>query len=213
MNVNDQKQSAEIMSAYIDDALSVDEMTPLIRLNESSEQAFAKRYSAATRYHIMGEALRGELSEASMVDVSQQIHEALRNESFDSVEVAAAAKKPLRLAGRFNLSAWLGSFTRPLAGIAVAASVSALVVVSVVQLESPENTQPLASAPISTPADTPATQMAAQQPADDAVTDTASKEQQMADFNNYLNEHAEFAAQDTIQGRIPYVRAVSYEAE
>lgn len=212
MNVNDQKQSAEIMSAYIDDALSADEMTPLLRLNESSGQAIAKRYSAATRYHIMGEALRGELSEASMVDVSRQIHEALRNESFDSVEVAAA-KKPLRSAGRFNLSAWLGSFARPLAGMAVAASVSALVVVSVVQMESPEHTQPLASAPVSTPADIPATQMAAQQPADDAVTDTASKEQQMADFNNYLNEHAEFAAQDTIQGRIPYVRAVSYEAE
>lgn len=213
MNVNNQKQTAEIMSAYIDEALSVDEMTPLIRLNDSSGEAIAKRYSAATRYHIIGEALRGELSEASMVDVSRQIHEALRNESFDPVEVVAAAKKPLRSTGRFDFSAWLGSFTRPLAGMAVAASVSALVVVSVVQLESPERTQPLASAPISEPADISATLMAAQQPADDATTDAASKEQQMADFNNYLTEHAEFAAQDTIQGRIPYVRAVSYEAE
>ncbi len=213
MNVNNQKQSAEIISAYIDDALSADEMTPLIRLNASDGQAIAKRYSAATRYHIMGEALRGELSEASMVDVSRQIHEALRNESFDPVEVTVAAKKPLRSAGRFDFSAWLGSFARPLAGMAVAASVSALVVVSVVQLESPEQAQPLASAPVSAPADTPAIQMAAQQPADDAATDVASKDQQMADFNNYLTEHAEFAAQDTIQGRLPYVRAVSYEAE
>ncbi|MDA3869248.1 MAG: RseA family anti-sigma factor, partial [Gammaproteobacteria bacterium] len=171
------------MSAYIDDALSADEMEPLIRLNESSGQTIAKGYSAATRYHIMGEALRSELSEASMVDVSQQIHEALRNESFDPVEVAAAVKKPLRSAGRFDFSAWLDSFARPLAGMAVAASVSALVVVSIVQLGSPERAQSLADAPISAPADTPATQMAAQQPADDAM-DAVSKEQQMADFNN-----------------------------
>lgn len=209
MNVNNKKQTAETISAYIDDALSTDEIESLLALKDASEPTMAQHFSAATRYHIMGEALRGELSEASMVDVSARIHEALRHESFDAVESSAAIKKPVLPARRFDFSAWLGSFARPLTGMAVAASVAALVMVSVVQLESPEGSQQMATSPVSAPADAPATQVATQQSTDDQAT----KEQQMADFNNYLTEHAEFAAQDTIQGRIPYVRAVSYEAE
>ncbi|MES0327968.1 MAG: sigma-E factor negative regulatory protein [Gammaproteobacteria bacterium] len=209
MNTNNENQAAEKISAYIDDALSAEEVESLIGTNESVEQA-DDHFSVAARYHMVGDALRGELSDASMVDVSAQIHQALRNESFDVVE---STRKTKPVGNSFNLLALLdnffGSMARPLAGMAVAASVAVLMVVTVVQMESPEGVQQLATSPAALPVVTSDTQIANKQ----SVEDVANQKQQMAEFDTYLTEHAEFAAQDTLQGRIPYVRAVSYEAE
>ncbi|MCK5001385.1 MAG: sigma-E factor negative regulatory protein [Gammaproteobacteria bacterium] len=205
MNTNNEKQAVEKISAYIDDALNGDEIESLLGENVSAEQT-DKHFSVATRYHMVGDALRGELSDASMVDVSAQIHQALLHESFDAVELARAVKTSQQTESRFDFFAWLESFARPLVGMAVAASVAVLMVVTVVQMESPESGQQLASSPGNLPA---AALVANKQP----VNDSLSKEQQAAEFDTYLAEHAEFAAQDTLQGRIPYVRAVSYEAE
>ena len=44
-------------------------------------------------------------------------------------------------------------------------------------------------------------------------TQVNSQVRPRVNLETYLAEHAEFAAQDTMQGRIPYARAVSYEAE
>ena len=196
MNTDNEKQAAEKVSAYIDDALNVDEIESLVGMHELAEQTVG-RFSVAARYHMVGDALRGELSDASMVDVSAQIHQALRNESFDEIESAKSVKKYSLFE---TLSAWLESFARPLAGMAVAASVAVLMVVTVVQIESPDGGQQLTASPAALPSATP------DMPA-------VNQEQQMAEFDSYLTEHAEFAAQDTLQGRIPYVRAVSYQAE
>ncbi|MFC1589619.1 sigma-E factor negative regulatory protein [Pseudomonadota bacterium] len=209
MNIKNEKISAEKLSAYIDDDLSAAEIEQLIAKHESSEQ---KDFSSAARYQMMGDALRGELSDASMIDVSAQVREALRNESFDAVESAPISKQTKT---DFNLVVWLDSFfgpmVRPLAGMAVAASVAVLMVVAVVQTESPGGVQPLASQSESQPVKAANTLLANQQPVlnEHAVIE----QQQTTEFDRYLAEHAEFAAQDTLQGRIPYVRAVSYEAE
>ena len=205
MNTNNEKQTAEKISAYIDDALNADEMESLPGINESAEQS-DKHFSVATRYQMVGDALRGELSDASMVDVSAQIREALYNESFDAVESAKPVKKSSSSESRFDFFAWLESFARPLTGMAVATSVAVLMVVTVVQMESPKSTQQLASSPANLPT---GTLMANKQLVDNPL----NQEQQAAEFDAYLTEHAEFAAQDTLQGRIPYVRAVSYEVE
>ena len=205
MNTNNEKQTAEKISAYIDDALNADEMESLPGINESAEQS-DKHFSVATRYQMVGDALRGELSDASMVDVSAQIHQALRRESFDAVVSAESVKKSPPSKSRFDFFAWLESFARPLTGMAVAASVAVLMVVTVVQMESPESGQQLASSPVNV---LTGTLMANKQLVDNPL----SQEQQAAEFDAYLTEHAEFAAQDTLQGRIPYVRAVSYEVE
>lgn len=203
MNINNENQSAEKISAYLDDALAADELESLLGAPASVVQADG-RFSLMARYHLMGDALRGELSDASMVDVSVRIQQALLNQTFDEIEVTKPVKKA-GLNNRFDFSAWLGSFSRPLAGMALAASVAALMVVTVVQFESPEAGQPLAASPVNLPADT----LVASKPVDEAV----AKESQLTEFDNYLTEHAEFAAQDTLQGRLPYVRAVSYQAE
>ena len=204
MNMNNEKQAAEKVSAYIDDALSEDEIESLVWANEESGQT-ESHLSVAARYHMMGDALRGELSDASMIDVSQQVREALLNESMDVVESARPVNKSSLSESRFNFFAWLESFARPLTGMAVAASVAMLMVVTVVQMESPEDGQPLATLPEGTQDTLVANKQAVENP--------STKEQQMAEFDAYLTEHAEFAAQDALQGRIPYVRAVSYEAK
>ena len=200
MKINNEKLAAEKISAYIDDALNADEINTLLETDDSID-----RISVATRYHMVGDAIRGELSDASMVDVSAQIHQALRHESFDAVDSVKPVTKSLPAKDRFDLFAWLESFVRPLTGMAVAASVAALVV-TVVQVESPESAQQLASSPENLPVPT---LIAKKQPVDNLL----NKEQQAAEFDVYLTEHAEFAAQDTLQGRIPYVRSVSYEVK
>ncbi|MDH5611374.1 MAG: RseA family anti-sigma factor [Gammaproteobacteria bacterium] len=207
MNTNNENQAAEKISAYIDDALNVDDIESLFEVNDSIKLADS-HFSLATRYHMIGDAIRGELSDASMVDVSTQIQRALCHESLD-VTVSAKPVKKASLESRFDLFSWLEIFARPLTGLAVAASVAALMVVSVIQLESSESGQQLAVSSEVLPAAALDTLMANKQSIDDPV----NKDQRVADFDVYLTEHAEFAAQDTLQGRIPYVRAVSYEAE
>ena len=193
----------EQLSAYLDDALSTDEIIALVDGHDSDKNE--GDFSVAMRYHMMGEAIRGELSDAAMVDVSAQIREALCNESMDAAELTNPLKKPRLLDGRFSFSVWLESFARPLAGMAVAASVAVLMVVTVVQLESPEGSSQLAAQSEPLQIEIPETLMA-----ENPAVNSPSNEHA---FDAYLAEHAEFAAQDTLQGRIPYVRAVSYEAE
>ena len=203
MNTNNEKLAAEKISAYIDGVLNADEIESLLDSTEQTDRQF----SVAARYHMVGDALRGELSDASMVDVSAQIREALLNESFAAVESATVTKQT---ENSFNFVAWLDNFfasmARPLTGMAVAASVAVLMVVTVVQMQSPESGQQLAGSPVNLPAVT----LVANKQLDN---NPSNKAQQAAEFDAYLTEHAEFAAQDTLQGRIPYVRAVSYEAE
>lgn len=213
MNINNKKISAEQLSAYIDSALSASEIEQLLAEHDSSRQA-EKMFSDAARYQIMGDALRGELSDASMVDVSAQVREALLNEPFDDVVSPKPTKQTKNNASLLDwLDTFFGSMTRPLAGMALAASVAVLMVVTVVQTGSPDgvyDTQSLASQSEEQPVNAANTLLANQQP---VKNEPVVAEQQTTEFDRYLAEHAEFAAQDTIQGRIPYVRAVGYEAE
>ena len=210
MKTNNEKISAERLSAYIDNDLSAEEIERFVVEYGAATQA-DKMFTEATRYQMIGDALRGELSDASMIDVSAKVREALRNEAFDVIETAPRVKQ---VQSQFNLISWLdgffGSLARPLAGMAVAASVAVLMVVTVVQTESPDGVQTLASQSAVQPASTTAPMLASQQP---VSVEPATNAQQVTEFDRYLAEHAEFAAQDTLQSRIPYVRAVSYEAK
>lgn len=203
MNTKNEKPAAEKISAYIDDALNESEIESLLAEDGTGEQA-GSEFQAATRYHMIGDAIRGELSDVSMVDVSSNIHQALRHESMDDVESVRPVNKTSFFDYLSDFFAGLGDFSRPLTGMAVAASVAMLTVVLVVQMESPERAQ-LAVSPVVVPG----TLIANKQP----VNNLGDRKKQMAEFDTYINEYTEFAAQDTLPGRIPYVRAVSYELE
>ena len=181
----------EKISAFLDNEIHRDELMSF-SLSSESEDA-----EVVQRYQMMGDSLRGEMSESSFVDVSQAVREALVNENIavdNPVESASTSSN--RKPGSFDLSAWF----RPVAGMAVAASVALVMVVTLSGQESSTH------APIAKNIET--------QPAVQLAVDNKSVDKKGSDLNpRMVNQHLEFATQDTLQGRLPYVRAVSYQSK
>jgi len=183
----------EKISAFLDNEMHRDE---LMSFSLSSEPEDAE---VVQRYQMMGDSLRGEMSDSSFIDVSQAVREALLDENLavespavenhaESAGITSNSKT-----GVFALSAWF----RPVAGMAVAASVALVMVVTLSGQES-------ATAPIAKNIE--------QQPAVQLAIDSKSVDKKATDLDPHLlNQHLEFATQDTLQGRLPYVRAVSYQ--
>lgn len=202
----------EKISAFLDNDMHRDE---LMSFSLSAEADDAK---TAQRYQMMGDALRGEISDSSFIDVSHAVREALANENIGEQISAAkseALSDPLSAKpGFFNISAWL----RPVAGMAVAALVA---VVMVVALSGQETG---ALAPVATNIDTqpeiqleaqPVVRVAVENKAiiDNTIDNRATGNNSIDIDRRLLNQHLEFATQDTLQGRLPYVRAVSFESK
>jgi len=188
----------EKISAFLDNELHRDE---LMSFSLSSEPEDAE---VVRRYQMVGETLRGEMSEAAFVDVSQAVHEALVGENLAAQSQAAVAHTEssatvaeIKTAG-FTLSSWF----RPAAGMAVAASVALVMVVTLSGQENPSYA-PVANNIELQPAATPALRL--------AVENKAVNKQARDLDPRLVNRHLEFATQDTMQGRLPYVRAVSYQ--
>lgn len=193
----------EKISAFLDDDMHHDE---LMSFSLSAEPDDAQ---VAQRYQMVGDTLRGEMGDSSFIDVSNAVREALANENIaDQMtfepEISSSKQSPSR-SGLFDLSAWF----RPVAGMAVAVFVAVVMVFSVTEQE---------NAAISPVATTIETQPAVQLAVDDKVYDqnaavSHTVDNKDTDLDPYINQHLEFATQDTLQGRMPYVRAVSFESE
>ncbi len=188
----------EKISAFLDDDMHRDE---LMSFSLSAEEDDAK---VALRYQMFGDALRGEMSESSFVDVSHAVREALADENIaDQMDAVMSTARPessvSEKSGFFDLSAWF----KPVAGMAVAASVAVVMVVTVTGQDD------FGGSPVATNVETsPAVQPAVQLAAEGKVIDNKA-----TDLDPYINQHLEFATQDTLQGRLPYVRAVSFETK
>ena len=187
----------EKISAFLDNDMHRDE---LMSFSLSAEADDAK---VAQRYLMLGDALRGEMSQSSFVDVSQAVREALADENIaeqvtESVS-AQAAQAATEKSSFFDLSAWF----KPVAGMAVAASVAVVMVVTVTGQDN------AGIAPVATNTD-----MQLQvQPAVQLAVEDKTIDGKDTDLNSYINQHLEFATQDTLQGRLPYVGAVSFESK
>ena len=187
----------EKISAFLDNDMHRDE---LMSFSLSAEADDAK---VAQRYLMVGDALRGEMSQSSFVDVSQAVREALADENIADQMTESVSAQPAQPATEkssfFDLSAWF----KPVAGMAVAASVAVVMVVTVTGQDS------AGIAPVATNTDT---QLQAQ-PAVQVAVEDKTIDAKDTDLNSYINQHLEFATQDTLQGRLPYVRAVSFESK
>jgi sigma-E factor negative regulatory protein RseA len=197
----------EKISALLDDDLSAKELDELIRVMESGDSNSA----SASRYQMVGEAIRHQFSDASLIDIRSQVSAAIAAESLETESPRDQISKPVQSSGNsmFDLSAWF----RPLGGLAVAASVALVTVVAVMQMEQPGNSRDLIANtevknPDATVVNIPATAVAI----NDRESLTVQQSQNALLLDAYLAEHAEFAAQDTMQGRMPYARAVSYDS-
>ncbi len=187
----------------------------LMSFSLSAESDDAK---TAQRYQMMGDALRGEISDSSFIDVSHAVREALANENIGE-KISAAKSEVLSdpLSGKpgfFNVSAWF----RPVAGMAVAASVAVVMVVTLSgqeagtlapiaanignQLEAQPEARPVVRVAVENKAIT-----------DKTINNKATGNNSIDIDQRLLNQHLEFATQDALQGRLPYVRAVSFESK
>lgn len=227
----------EKISAFLDDDMHRDELMSFSLSGEVDDAEIARRYQ------MVGDALRGEMSDSSFVDISQAVREAVAAEqqyseqqnsesqySISSTQSSAQTNASntasasnntnsqdlnAKQAGGFNLSNWF----RPLSGMAVAASVAVVMVVTLSEqgtdgLSPGAITSPVAANSTAQPAATNSVQVASDnglQPNDSQLQNTSPLNQQVDP--RLFNRHLEFATQDALQGRLPLVRAVSYEAD
>lgn len=184
----------EKISAFLDGDMHQDE---LMSFSLSSEPEDAK---LAQRYQIIGDVMRGELSDSSFVDVSDAVREAIANETLVVEEPISPARPEVGSpAKEVVTSGWdLAAWFRPATGMAVAASVAVVMVVTLSSQES-GGLSPVASNTELQPVV--------------VAEDVKSTGNNAKDIKPYVNQHLEYATQDTLQGRLPFIRAVSYEAE
>jgi len=182
----------EKISAFLDNDLHRDELMSFSLSAESDDAEIAQRYQ------MVGDALRGEMSESSFVDVSHAVREALADENIVDEMPVASTTPDKQISSGFDWSSWF----RPAAGMAVAVFV-AVVLVTTLSEQGDDGFAEVADNTV-------------QQPAIQVAIDDKSANQKIVgnksmNLNPYISQHLEFATQDALQGRLPYVRAVSFE--
>jgi sigma-E factor negative regulatory protein RseA len=167
----------EQLSALVDDELTGSEHDLLFKRIESDDQL----YQRLSRYQLISDALQSHLPERVDPAFSRRVKAMLRSEP--------------ALSGYSRLAA----LARPAAGLAVAASVAVMAVISI------------QSARQGTPS--PADVVASAPPAVDYLRVSDEPDNLSADqkLDIYLVNHNEYAVNRGMQGMLPYVRIVGHE--
>ncbi len=189
-------EDKEKISAWLDDAIEYNEVGSLETGQDDGALATARRYQ------MIGDALRGKVTDASMIDISTSVREAISREP-ELVPVARQARHSQRRAKPlFDFGSWL----RPVGGLAVAATVAMVMVVTLTDQQTGTDSALVANV--------------GQQPVQAIPVNNAMPVYTKpvialpaVNLNSYVTEHSEYAAQDTIQGMMPYARSVSYGSE
>lgn len=198
----------EKLSALLDDALDRNELDVFLQDLKRDPLADAERMQ---RYRVMGDALRDELSEISMMDISAAVHREIDRQPDLEVQVSR------RPAGLFRFPA----LVKPLTGMAIAASVAMVTVVAVRTVDTEtavEQAPVMASANSPAPADTsapvnpvnPAIAQHVRAASADSGQQTRLRNQQLSE---YMMNHSGYAGQTTVQGMMPYTRVTGFEVE
>ncbi len=183
----------EQVSALLDEELSSQEAATVLNLLSEREELRLQW----GRYYLIGDVMRGEMTQTDGFRMRQQISERLATEP----AIIAAPKRKVRAATKRR---WLQIG----AGAGLAASVAVLTIVmspEVSQLSSPDTPQVAAVAP--TPS---APVIYVQQPGIrwKNLSEQPTVESQL---NDYLIDHSEYASPAGIGGVIPYATFVGYD--
>jgi negative regulator of sigma E activity len=193
-------EDKEKISAWLDDAIEYNEAESL--QSEQGVQAF----STAARYQLIGDAVRGKVTDASMIDISASVREAISREP-EFAPVARSARQPQHQShGKVKPLFDFGSWLRPVGGLAVAATVAMVMVVTLTDQQTETGSGIVANV---------AQQPVQAMPVNNAMPVYAKPGIAIpaVNLNSYVTEHSEYAAQGTVQGMVPYARSVSYGAE
>jgi len=172
----------EQLSALVDDELADTEESLLIR-RLAEDQALC---DSLMRYQLISDAMRNHLPQHVDPGFRRRVQMALENESAAGPGIPGAARARLLL--------------KPLAGLAVAASVA---VVAVVSFQDARQGQPAAPVIASMPADN------AYIRANDGPQ-LASKPRDSRRLGVYLANHNEYAINRGMRGILPYVHIVGH---
>ena len=170
----------EQLSALVDDELIGSEHELLLKRIESDEQI----YQRLARYQLISDALQSHLPDCVDPAFSERVKGLLRSEP-------ALSSHPR-----------LAALARPVAGLAVAASVAVLAVMSV-QLTREDRSTPGQVAAVVPPA-------GQYLRVNDGPTDPG-RVQDDRKLDIYLVNHNEYAVNRGMQGMLPYVRIVGHE--
>lgn len=191
----------EKLSALLDNALDRKELNRFMQDLRRDPVEDAERMQ---RYQIIGDSMRDELSEASLMDVSAAVQRAIEQEQ------TPRAARPGRIARLFSLPA----LVKPLSGMAIAASV-AMVTVVAVRTVSTETEAPgvPAVAEVSQQAVAPVNPAIAQHvraASTDAGQQARLRNKQLSE---YMMNHSGYAGQASMSGMMPYARVIGFDAE
>lgn len=199
------KQRNEQLSALLDNELKPEELAQL--MDDLGRDPLAQG-ETLQRYQLMGKTLRGELDAAAFMDISAAVQRAIAADTVSLSPVRQLQPRWLPV-----MQTWM----RPAAGLAIAASVAMVTVVSVRILQQPVPagasslvalTPTLAPTPI-VPVDARRAQQI--QVVTHRVEGSVQPVSVTPQLNNYLMRHSGVAGQATLQGVMPYARSVSFE--
>ena len=207
MQHNQDTQRNEQLSALLDNDMTEQELAQF--MDDLKRDPLAEG-ETLQRYQLIGKTLRGELDSAAFIDVSAAVQRAIELESPPVSNVRVLRPRWLP-----TMQKWM----RPAAGLAIAASVAMVTVVSVrvLQQNAPDAASGQSVVATNTAPIVPINAQRAQQvqvvaagtiSAPDAGTSTQASDNQMRE---YLIRHSGVAGQTTMQGVMPYARAVSFE--
>lgn len=207
-------QREEQLSSLLDSALDGHQLAAFM---QDLKRDPVKDAETAKRYRLMGDVMRDELDQASFMDISSAVSRAIELEpAHKSVSDIAAQKVETKSV--INLSALFSSWFKPVAGVAVAASVAVvtLVTFNAVNNESTPNTVQLAQATRVEPVQRVNLQTVNPEIARNvrvaSTIETKKSPQQQKQLNIYMLQHSGYASQSTLQGIMPYVRAADVKA-
>ncbi len=208
--IQKEQQRQEQLSALLDDALDGQQLQAYMQDLKRDPIADAE---IAQRYRLMGDAMRDELDQGSFMDISAAVHREIEKEPEYQLSTAASVEQK----NSFNFLSAFAGWLKPAGGIAVAASVATLTLLTFNSLQ------------VSTGSEhSEAAQFAQSQPVElqrvnpeiarnvrvASTLDIAKKSpEQIQQLNRYMLQHSGYAGQTAIQKMIPHVRVVEFKSQ
>ena len=204
------EQRDEQLSALLDDGLDDAQLQSFMQDLKRDPIADAE---SAQRYRLIGDVMRDEIDQASFMDISAAVHRAVEQEPEYSLQ--PNKDKVEKKSSSFNLSNLLSSWVKPLSGMAVAASVAmvTLVTFNTVQNESADVSSSQLAQVVPTRIEKVNTEISRNVQVASTLDIRKTTPQQQKQLNQYLLQHSGYASQTTMQGMMPYVRAANVKSE
>jgi len=195
------EQSNEQLSALLDNNLNEQQLDSYMQDLKRDPIADAE---TSQRYRLMGDVMRDELDQSSFMDIGSAVHRAIEQEA--SHNELPAAKKQYN---GFSLSSLVSDWVKPLTGMAVAASVATVTLLTFNTLQSADDAGQPAQLAKSMPVEIERVNSEISRNVQVASTLNISKNspEQQKQLNQYMLKHSGYASQSTMQGMMPYVRA------